>query len=246
MVFITIGTFRSIGYCQTKTYLVYVSMIISGTLTILASINQFMLSSKSSRWKLGCRYIGIRNIKLTILFWMVFSVPIIFCSTRYSHSSNNEQLICSNPCRYFSCRLVQIIYVGLLNGIFPPLIMMIFGFLAYLNVRRLHQRSRSTRIRQINEQLISMLILQSFKFTMASIPYAVFNCYWVKTVTQHRSLSYQAKENFIHQIVYLLFWSNYTSFFAYIYSSNIFRHEWIKTMKRMICCWRRTTRTTSL
>ena len=243
------GIIRTMAFCRSKNYLMYALTIISGTLTVLASINQFMLSSrKSSRWKFACRSIGIRNIKLTIVFWMTFSLAIVFCSTRSDHASNNEQLICSNSCRNLSCRLVQIIYVGLFNGFLPPIVMMTFGILSCVNVRRLRQRSlsKSRCVRQINEQLTSMLILQSLKFVVASVPYGIFNCYWVRAISQQRSFEYQAKENLIHQIVYLLFWSNYTSFFVYIYSSQIFRRQWMKTTKKLIRCCRREQRQTSL
>jgi hypothetical protein len=116
--------------------------------------------------------------------------------------------------------------------------MMIFGFLTHKNVRRLHQRSqlKSIRIRRINEQLISMLIFQSIKSTLASVPYSIFNCYRIITINKHISLVDQAKENLINQIVYLLFWSNYTSFLVYLCSSNIFRDQWVKAMKKVICC----------
>jgi hypothetical protein len=209
-----------------------------------------MLSSKkSSRWNYSCRSVGIRNIKFTIYFWIIISIPIIFCSERYYHLSNNQQqLICSNSCQYLSCRLVHIIYICLFNGFLPPVIMMIFSFMTYVNVRRLHRRSKlkSIRFRKMNEQLTSMLILQSFKSTATSIPYAIFNCYWIITINQYKSLNYQAKENLINQIIYLLFWSNYTSFFVYIYYSKIFRQQWIKMIKKVMCCFCRRERTTLL
>ena len=239
-------TIRSVAHCKTKSYLLYVLTIISGTLTTLASINQFMLSSKrSSMWNYSCRSVGMRNITLTIFFWITISIPIGFCSERHYYSSDNELIICFNPCRYLSCRLVHVLYTCLLNGFLPPLITMVFGLLTYRNVRRLRRRSksRSSQTRQINKQLTSMLILQSFKSIVTSFPYAIFNCYWVKTVNQQKSLSYQTIENLINQIVHLLFWTNYTSFFIYIYVSKIFRRQWIKTIKKIIRCFWRKRRT---
>ena len=153
-------TITSIGYCKTKSYLVYILTISSATLTTLASINQFMLSSKkSSRWYYSSRSIGIRNSILTISFWTIFSIPFIFCFKRYPRLSNDEQLICSNPCRSFPCRLVHVMYTCLFNGFLPPLIMMFFGFLTHRNVRHLRQRSKLqfTRIQKINHQLTRML-----------------------------------------------------------------------------------------
>jgi hypothetical protein len=96
-------TITSMVYCKTKSYLVYVLTITSGTLTTLASVDIYMLSSKkNTRWNYTRRSVGIRCINLTIFFSIVVSIPIIFCTQRYHHSSHNEQLICSNPCQYRS------------------------------------------------------------------------------------------------------------------------------------------------
>lgn len=72
-------TITSTMFCKTKTYFVYVLTITSGTLTTLASINQFMLSSKKiSRRNYAHRSVGIRNIELIIIFWFFISIPIIY------------------------------------------------------------------------------------------------------------------------------------------------------------------------
>jgi hypothetical protein len=241
-------TINSIGYCRTKSYLVCVLTSISATLTMLASIDRYMLSSeKIRRWNYTHRSVGIRYIKLTFIFWIVVSIPIILCYERSYHSSGNEEMICSNSCRHPLCILVQIMYICLFNGFIPPFIMMIFGLLTHNNVCRLEKRSqsKSTRIRRINEQLTLMLILQSIKSTITSIPYSIFNFYWIITMKKPKSLVHQAIENLISQIINLLFWSNYTSFFIYMYSSDIFRHQWIKTMKKIIFCSCKKQRKTS-
>jgi hypothetical protein len=236
------GIVNSIVHCRIKTYFVYVLTIISGTLTTLASIDRYMLSSaKSSRWNYSHRSVGIRYIKLTILFWIVISIPIIFCSEHFHHLSPNQQVICSSSYQYSSCRLIQIVYICLFNGFLPPFMMMIFSCLTQNNARHLRQRSksRSIRVRRINKQLTTMLILQSIKSILTSIPYSIFICYWIMTVKKHKSLVHQAIENLINQIVHLFFWSNYTSFFVYIISSDIFRNQWLDTMKKIICCFYR-------
>ena len=232
-------TINSITYYRIKNYLVYVFMIISATLTTLAGIDRYMLSSeKSARWNYSRRSVGIRNIKLTIFFWIVMSIPVIFCSEHSYHSFEINQITCSNLCQSVLCILVRIIYICLLNGFVPPLIMMIFGLLTCNNARRLYQRSqsKSTRVRQINQHLTSMLILQSIQSTIISTPYSIFHFYRIVTVNKSKTLRHQAIDNLINQIVELLFWSNYTSFYIYIYSSDIFRNRWIKTMKKIIFC----------
>ncbi|CAF0781633.1 unnamed protein product [Adineta steineri] len=230
---------RSIIVCKIKNYLVYVLTIISASLTILAFINRYMMSSRqSSRWKFSNRRISIRCIIAIIFFWVIVSIPIIFCSQYGRHLSYNEQLICSISCRYSYGVIIQIIYVCLFNGFIPPVTMAIFGFLTYCNGRNLHQRSqtKSIRVRRINKQLTSMLIFQSIKSLFTSIPYSIFSCYWIFTLKKSKSLIDEAKENLVSEIVHLLFWSNYTSFLVYMCSSNVFRNQWLKAMKKVLCC----------
>jgi hypothetical protein len=232
-------TINSLIYCKTKSYFAYVFTITSGTMTTFASVTQYFLSSqKSTRWYYTRRHIGVRCIISIILFWFIISIPILFCSKHFPHASHNERIICSNPAQNIYCFLVRLLYICLFNGFLPPFIMMIFGFLTHRNVRNLHRRSKykSIRIQRINQQLTAMLILQSIKSTFASIPFSIFNCYWLNTRNTNKSLLLQAKENLIFQIVYLLFWSNYTSFFVYMYSSDMFRHQWIKALKQILCC----------
>jgi hypothetical protein len=137
-----------------------------------------------------------------------------------------------------SCLLIQIFYTCIFNGFFPPIGMMFFGFLTSINVRHLRQRclTNSSRIQRINYQLTSMLVLQSIKSSFASLPFSIFNCYLLLTLNIQKSPLYQSKENLINQIFYLLFWSNYTSFFVYLYSSEIFRRQCLIAIKKLVCC----------
>jgi hypothetical protein len=233
-------TITSIIYCKLKTYIVFVFTIISATLTTIASIDRYVLSSrKTTRWRFSTPSIALRCILFTILFWFIFAIPIALCYTRFNHSSHNEQLVCSNLPRHIPCLLIQILYTCILNGFLPPLAMIYFGFLTCNNARHLRQRSLSDsgRIRQINYQLTLMLILQTIKSSFASLPFSLFNCYLLITINIQKSPTFQAKENLVNQIVYLLYWSNYTSFFVYFYASDIFRYQCKKAIKKLARCF---------
>lgn len=232
-------TITSVAYCQIKNYFVYVFTIISATFTIFASIDRYISSSRKVHcWIFSKQSIAIRCIIISILFWFIISIPIIFCSIRIHHSSRNEQMVCSINSKRMSCFFIQIVYSCILNGFIPPISMLVFGLLTCINYRELRRRcpSDSSRVKQINYQLTSMLVLQSIKSSFTSLPYSIFNTYALLTIELDRSPMYQAKENLIHQIVYLLFWSNYTSFFVYLYSSDIFRKHWLTHLKRIVCC----------
>jgi hypothetical protein len=230
-------TINSIAFCKIKSYFTFVFTVMAGTLTTMASIDRYILSSRNSeRWKYCTRPIAMRCIQLTLLFWVIISIPIIFCYTRFGHSSRNEQLVCSSPPGDITCLLIQILYICIFNGFLHPIVMVFFGLLTCINIHHLRQRSslKSARTQQINYQLTSMLILQLIKSSFSSLPFSIFNCYLLITRNTPKTSSYQAKENLVNQIFYLLFWSNYTSFFVYMYSSDIFRNQWVKAMKSIV------------
>ena len=171
------GTVRSLVLCKLKSYAVFVVSVTSATLTVLVAIDRYVLSSRdTARWKYCTRAIAVRCIQSCVVFWIFVSIPIAFCYTCFNHPSEPVTLICSNPSSSIKCFTVQLVYVCLFNGFFPPLVMMFFGCLAYVNVHQLQKRSlvKSARIQQLNYQLSSMLILQSIKSSFSSMPYATF------------------------------------------------------------------------
>lgn len=207
-------------FCQTKSYLLFVIMSISATLTCLATITQYILSSKKHRrWKYTSRKIAIRCIVIISISWAIIFLPIAGCYTRYFH-----------PSRKTFCFVIEIFSVCLINGFLHPFVMLVFSLRIYRNIQQIHQRSlmKSTQIRQVNYQVSSMLVLQSIKSSFASLPYAFFNSYLLITMKTDKSLFRQAKETLIGQLLYFIFCSNYTSFFLYIYSSTIFKEQWKK------------------
>jgi hypothetical protein len=230
-------TITSVAFCKTKSYINFVSGVISATLTTIAGIDRYILSSTdSTRWKYCTRPIAVRFIQFTIPFWFVVSTPIIYCFTRSGHPPHDEQFICSNRSRDPICVFIQILYICIFNGFLHPIIMVFFGVLTCTNIHHLRQRSllKSARIQHINYQLTSMLILQLIKSSFSSFPFAIFNCYLLITQRMQKSSLYQTKENLVNQIFYILFWSNYTSFFVYMCSSDIFREQWIKSIKSIV------------
>jgi hypothetical protein len=235
-------TIYSIVFCKIKSYVSFASSVMSATLITTASIDRYLLSSRDvNRWKYCTRSIAFRWIKCVILFWIIVSIPILFCYTCFNHSSHNDQMICSNSLQNLVCLIIQIVYNCFLNGCCPPLLMMLFGFLALTNIYRVRQQSRvrSARLEQINYQLTNMLILQTLKSSFTSFPLSIYNFYLLLTRNMSKTLLYQAQENLIYQVVYLLFWSNYTSFFIYMCSSDIFRMQWKRAIRRVFCCqWR--------
>ncbi len=78
-------------------------------------------------------------------------------------------MICSNPSDNRLCFSVRVMYTCLFDGFIPPLIMMIFSLKTCNNMGHVHRRSKfkSLSARRINQQLTSMLVLQSIKSSFA-------------------------------------------------------------------------------
>ena len=230
-------TIHSVLFCKLKHYFVFFFSIMSATLTTFVCIERYILSSrKNNRWKYCTRTVAVQSIQFTIIFWMVASLPILLCYTRSRHTSRNEQFICTNTSNSFICLVTQFLYVCIFNGFLPPIITMIFSLRTCANVQHLRQRSllKSLLVQTTNYQITTMFILQSIKSSFSCLPFSIFNLYLLVTSQKNKSAMDQAKENLIYQIVYLLFWSNYTSFFVYICSSDIFREQWAKTVRRVL------------
>ena len=224
-------------YCSIKNYIVYYFTIVSGTLTVLASFDRFFLSSSNNYfWSFSSRRIAKYCIRTILIFWFFLSLPISLCSQRRIHSSGNEEMICSNSLDNPLCYFTRFVYSCLIDGFLPPSIMMILGILTSRNARLLYRRAPSERTSTINQQLTSMLIIQSIKSIFASYPIAIFNCYLLITRLHQKTILMQAKENLLLQIAYLLFWSNYTSFFVYLFSSDVFRHQLMRALKMIFLC----------
>lgn len=128
------STINSNRFCQIKTYFIWVSTAISATLTTLATINQFLLSSKKhKRWKFSSRKNTLRSIYLSITFCFLISIPIPFCFTHTFHSSENEQLTCQNLLDNSFCFFIQIFHICLINGFLHPLLIIFFSLFKYLH-----------------------------------------------------------------------------------------------------------------
>jgi len=226
----------SVIFCKIQSYVDFVSSVTPGTLTTITSIDRYILSRREySQWKYCTRSSATNITKLIILFWLIASIPISLCYDRLKHASHNEQLICSNSFHIPICLVTHVLYVCIFNGFFHPIVTLIFGILTSVNIHKLRQRSnqRNGGTRQVNEQLTAMIALQSIKSSFASFPISLFNCYLLTVRHKQKSFLYEAKENLVHQIFYLLFWSNYTSFAIYMYSSDIFRKQWFKVMRSL-------------
>ena len=233
---------RSIVFCKIKSYLLFALMANSATLTCFASINQYVLSSKKhKRWKFSSKKIALRCIVLTIIIWSIASSPLAVCYTQYSHSSENEQLVCTNSLQNTFCLLSQIFHICLIHGFLYPFLMLFLGIRTYRNIHQIHQKSllKSAQIRYVNYQITLVLILQSIKSSLTSLPFAFFNSYILITMKYDKSLFSQMKETLVGQLTYLLFWSNYTSFFLYMHTSTIFKEQWKRIMKKIFCCSQR-------
>ncbi|CAF1066198.1 unnamed protein product [Didymodactylos carnosus] len=195
-------------FCKLKTYVNYVIIAIAATFVTLASMDRYILSTKDvDVWIYSTRKMAKRIITITIIFWSILSIPVLNCSTKYN-STIIQGLTCSWK-YHFACIVTEIFYKCIINGLLPLLLMVTFGLLTCRNVRNIRQRSitKSNGLQQLNEQLTTMFLLQTFKSGFSTLPYVIWNCYLIATANLQKSLIRHARERLANQIVCLLFWS---------------------------------------
>ena len=141
--------------------------------------------------------------------------------------------------KYPTTQITSPLINGLLNLIIfslgPSLFMLIFGFLTIRHVRQTLRRvqiedvqsqSQLTRRKTVDRQLIRMMLVQCFYFSLLSTPISVLYIYLaVKTNTVTDALQ-SAKDKLFNSVAGLLsITCACTTFYLFTLSSQLFRRE---------------------
>jgi hypothetical protein len=134
---------------------------------------------------------------------------------------------------------VDAYFEAIMSGVVPPILFIILGSLLLKNVRQVARRrvaptgpvSRAaiknlTHIQQIDSQLSTMILLQSFIAIPSFLPFGAQNLYTSITLYWYKPPLYLAYENLFVELIRLfsyLFYS--TSFYISFLSSRAFRKQ---------------------
>jgi hypothetical protein len=190
----------SLIWCQIRAYIVGSFSPISFTCSCLAIIDQFLITSQNVNLRLWSNMKSARRIVIAvIIIWCLHGIPVfIFYRIPpiiYACSSINS---------------VYAIYAAIFVSIFlcaaPVIVMIIFGYLTYRNIRltiRLAQQ-------HVDRQVTRMTLIQVLIVVIGMTPAGIFGTYLYITAGVEKDLDRQIKETFVNIITIMM------SYFYYV------------------------------
>jgi len=193
-------------FCKFRWFFIDICALVSFTCLCLATIDQFLATSSKIKWQ------QYSNIKLSrylclifIIVWMLITSPIILF---YHHvrSSTTGQMTCALTNPEYQIYITYV-YLLVLSGVLPIFITMLFGLLAYRNIRQIPYRTVPLVRRELDKQLTTMVLIQVILNFTNITPSTVISVY--------TSTAAASKDALINAIVQLI--SQISIFLYYLY-----------------------------
>ncbi|UJR12481.1 hypothetical protein I4U23_016656 [Adineta vaga] len=215
-------TLVSLFWCKVRYYIINTCLGIAMTCECLATINQFLVTSKEVKLR------RLSNIKLThrisvgfIIFWLLQNIPcLIFVDLN------------SNVCAIYN-QFWQI-YFNYINNWFlftivPLILCVLFGILTY---RNMHNLTNLNQLQGADRQLTYMICGQVMATIIPIIPTAFFLLYSSSAISINETAGEKGIDYFIFNIVNTLIGLLYgATFYIFIIVSSTFRQQ----VKRCFC-----------
>ena len=222
-------------YCKViQVYFRHVLLMITRTYIVLISIDRFCMSSTSVTLRqFSTQRIAIRLTVIAPFVWFLIALYIPFLITL-------EQQRCIMPGTY---GFIYSIYSVIVAGNLPPLVMIIFTWATYYNIKKLRSRVvPTTSVRQQqhqrrDHQLFLMSICQVMVYVISTWLYPSITVY-LAFIKQTGSLT--SVEQFLNFLgaPFLIHINSAATFYIYICTSSGFRSEF-KQMILFYCLRRR-------
>ncbi|CAF2646290.1 unnamed protein product [Rotaria sp. Silwood2] len=229
-------TNNSLIYCKLRAYFSHIVINLSRFLIVLACFDRVCISSsKVSMRNLGKVPVALRIIFLTIVCWSLISVHALVWNT----ISNGK---CIKPGLY---NIIFGIYVFIVIGVAPLILMITFSLVTWRNIRvahrRVHPASTISSMRQRDFQLTRMLVAEVVVYVLSTIPFPVYSFYSSVTMSINKSVDQQTIEAFINFIatVFMVYINPSSTFYVYLATSKTFRVEFKAAVKNI---WHRVLR----
>ncbi|CAF3437460.1 unnamed protein product [Rotaria sp. Silwood1] len=200
----------SLVYCKFRNYFLQVCALTSYTCMCLATIDQFLATSLHVHWQ---KFFNIKKAYvLCILFfiiWILHGIPTLIWYN-LSLLPTTGRLICTITNPVFDLYIAYG-YLIILTGILPICITVLFGFLAYWNVRQIPYRTVPLVRRELDKQLTSMVLVQVVFNCFTILPYII--CLFLVDTLDPNSMSMNMSDlgfgQHISIIIYYLYFAFY-------------------------------------
>ncbi|UJR14647.1 hypothetical protein I4U23_001640 [Adineta vaga] len=224
---------QSIVVCKLRWYGGQILLMLSRSFTIAACFDRWALTSPKTNIRSYARPIVSRNVIIClILIWPIIPVHMAVFVNNYSGR-------CGTPSNY---AFAFSMYLFVVIGILPPMLMILFGFLAWRNLKLVKSRVLPSssiaqiRFQKANRDLMKMLSVEVILYIITTVLYPVNVLYGVITapIVQQKNELRLAIESLIGYIISPLL--NYVycvaQFYVYSICSSKFRNDFIRLIRR--------------
>ncbi|CAF4132982.1 unnamed protein product, partial [Adineta steineri] len=148
-------TQTSLFLCKLRPYVATIAPLMSISSMCFATIDQF--TSLSVRWRhFNQRYIAAYLTIITLIFWCLVNIPVIIYNNITMASTNPVTWACSITNANFSLYYNRF-YISFLLGFLQLIIRIIFGLMAFINVRSLRNNQVPIIRLERDKQITSMV-----------------------------------------------------------------------------------------
>jgi hypothetical protein len=204
--------------CKSRFYIGQVSMYTSLYSTCFATIDQYLISSRSVRIR-RLSQISLTKIIIiiSILIWCLINIPVLFLYKLYL-KSNGSSTVCtvySSSWTFYYTYFQSLLFLCII----PLTIFIIFNLLRRNNLRLVRQVDRS-----ITRQMNRMIYFQSMTMSISLFISTVQIIYQFLTANIQKDSLRLSQDNIFNTVANLLTYINYIApFYIYLFSSKSLR-----------------------
>jgi len=199
-------TLSSRFVCKLSYYLSQWCALVSLTCLCLSTIDQYLKTHIRQRYQqLSSIEMSFRLSLIGIIVWLIHGIVFLIYFDHHL-SSQSQQIRCMIINRTFQ-EYYLYFYTVMLTGYLPVILTIVFGCLAYRNVRQISYRTIPMVRQQLDKQLTTMVLLLDVFNVITLLPYPlIFTISSLANFKTNPNLS--AKINLL---------SNLTFYFYYLY-----------------------------
>jgi hypothetical protein len=218
----------ALAFCKIYAYILNVLGEIARTTLVLACVDRFLITNERAAFR---AFSTLKRTKwfifFSIIFWLIFDIHIPIMRT-----------IINGRCVLFGIySIIYTFYAIIFVSAIPVMILCIFGYLTYRNMRLVQLRVQpvidnrihtNNTIRRQDRDLLIIVISEVLLFIIATIPFPLILLETTisEYIISNKSVQYSQIETFILIIAYLLLFANSAMpFYIYLMSSKSFRRD---------------------
>ncbi|CAF1084383.1 unnamed protein product [Adineta ricciae] len=214
----------SLVWCKCRQFLIATFGGIALTFQCLATIDQFLVTSRSAHIRQFSQIKWAYRISIGVFaVWISQGIPFLVFNQIQSGTCIIGNWILN---MYWS----YVYFLGLLTAI-SITVMVTFGVLAYHNMRLL---KNTARLYSADQQLTTMICMQVIIVVFSIAAYGGYNVYSLATASTLKDAEQKGKDLVAFTVTSLSAFLNYgSSFYIFFASSSHFRQQ---TKKYLCCC----------